>query len=224
MAAYPHRVIVIVGSPIGRIVDGRVEASGVAARAALAAAAAGATAQVVGRVGDDPDADRLLMTLATGGVGHVAILRDPARATPIESEPTLDLDPSDEEPSAALDARPIELDAADVELGLRYLTDYRVVVLVPPVGPEVLAVVVDAAGWAGARLVVVTDRAESTGTGLPADAIVIEGPDADPDGDFATLLGRLAAALDGGVEPATAFRDVVSDAGWAVAAPDTAEG
>ena len=222
MAAYPHAMIVIVGSPVGRLVDAGIEGAGVAARAALAAAVAGAGVQVVGRVGDDQDADRLLLTLAAGGVGHVAVLRDPARATPFESEPALDLDPSGEEddpvPSPA--ARPIELDAADVELGLRYLTDYRVVVLVPPVRPEVLAVVGDAARWAAARLVVVTDAADAPSATLPSDAIVLAAPDSDPDGAFASLVGRLAAALDGGADPASAFRDVVSDAGWAIATPE----
>jgi len=214
-------VIVIVGSPVGRLVDGRVETGGIAACAAEAAARAGAGVQVVGRIGDDPDADRLLLTLATGGVGHVAILRDPARATPIEPDPALDVDPDDDDPAPATATSPLELDAADVELGLRYLTDYRVVVLVPPVRSEVLAVVADAARWAAAHLVVVTDAADASIGSLPADAIVLEAPDADPDGAFATLLGRLAAALDGGADPAAAFRNAVSEAGWAVAAPET---
>jgi ribokinase len=212
-------VIVIVGSPVGRLADGRVETGGVAARAAIAAAQAGTSVQVVGRVGDDPDADRLLLALATGGVGHVAILRDPGRATPIGSDHP-DLDPTDDDPQPATEAIPLELDAADVDLGLRYLTDYRVVVLVPPARPEVLTVVGDAARWAAARLVVVTDRADAPTASLPVDAIVLEAPESDPDGAFATLLGRLAAALDGGADPASAFRDAVSDAGWAVAAPD----
>ena len=214
-------MIVIVGSPVGRLVDGRVETGGIAACAAEAAARAGAGVQVVGRIGDDPDADRLLLTLATGGVGHVAILRDPARATPIEPDPALDVDPDDDDPAPATATSPLELDAADVELGLRYLTDYRVVVLVPPVRSEVLAVVADAARWAAAHLVVVTDAADASIGSLPADAIVLEAPDADPDGAFATLLGRLAAALDGGADPAAAFRNAVSEAGWAVAAPET---
>jgi hypothetical protein len=213
-------VIVIVGSPVGRLVDGRIETGGVAGRAAIAAAEAGAGVQVVGRIGDDTDADRLLLTLASGGVGHVAILRDPARATPIEPELALDLDPSDDEPVPPTDVRPIELDAADVELGLRYLTDYRVVVLVPPARAEVLAVVGDAARWAAARLVVVTEGADAPDPSLPGDAIVLEAPESDPDGAFATLVGRLAAALDRGADPATAFRDVVSDAGWATASPE----
>jgi hypothetical protein len=218
--AYPQRVIVIVGSPVGRLVDGRVETGGVAARAAIAAAHAGATTQVVGRVGDDPDADRLLLALATGGVGHVAILRDPARATPIEAEPAVDVDLADDDPEPPADARPLELDAADVDLGLRYLTDYRVVVLVPPTRPEVLAVVGDAARWSAAHLVVVTDGDEFASLSMPAETILLAAPADDPDGAFASLVGRLAAALDSGADPASAFRDVVSDTGWSVATPE----
>ena len=37
--------------------------------------------------------------------------------------------------------------------------------------------------------------------GLPADAVVFEAPDDDPDGVFADLVGSFAAALDDGVEP-----------------------
>lgn len=212
-------MIVIVGSPVGRVVDGRIEGGGIAARAALAAARAGAPVQVVGRIGDGPDADHLLLALANGGVGHVAILRDSASATPIEPEPSLDPDPSGDEP--APEAHPLELEAADVELGLRYLTDYRVVVLVPPTRGAVLAAVADAARWSSARLLVVTDATVEPSGPLPDDAIVLEAPERDPDGDFATLVGRLAAALDSGVDPAGAFRDVVSEAGWAVATPET---
>jgi hypothetical protein len=214
-------VIVIVGSPVGRLEDGRVTTGGVAARAAISAVEAGGSVQVVGRVGDGPDADGLLLALATGGVGHVAILRDPARATPLEPEPSLDLDPSDDDPAPPTGVRPIEIDAADVDLGLRYLTDYRVVVLVPPARPEVVAVVADAARWAAARLVVITDGADVPSPSLPSDAIVLAAPESDPDGAFATLVGRLAAALDAGADPASAFRDAIGDAGWAVAAPET---
>jgi pfkB family carbohydrate kinase len=232
-------MIVIVGSPVGRLVDGRLGPGGLAARAAVAAASAGRAVQLVGRIGDDPDADRLMLALASTGVAHVAVLRDPSRATPIEldggpEEPpdaSADAVASDAEGGDEVSARPapnpIALDAADVELGLRYLTDYRVVVLTPA-GPDVVAVAADAARWATARLVVVVDgpdpsagsAAEAPPSNLPPDAIVLEAPDADPDGAFAALVGRLAAALDTGADPATAFRDVISEAGWATAAGD----
>ena len=45
----------------------------------MAAAAPRAAVEIVGRVGDDPDGDALMIALARAGVGHVAVLRDPAR-------------------------------------------------------------------------------------------------------------------------------------------------
>jgi hypothetical protein len=229
-------VIVVVGSPVGRLVDGRTTAGGLAGDAARAAAGGGRAVQLVGRIGDDAAADAVLLDLAAAGVGHVAVLRDPARATPVETGfpperdagPSGALDDSDIDveveveastsTSAQDDARPIELEAADVELGLRYLTDFAVVVLVPPTTPEVIGVVTDAVRWAAATLVLVLQPGEAAPADHPPDAIVIEAPETDPDGAFAILVGRLAAALDGGVPAADAFREVVEGAGWTAAA------
>jgi sugar/nucleoside kinase (ribokinase family) len=235
-------MIVIVGSPIGRLVDGRVEAGGLAARVAVAAGHTGGVVQLVGRIGDDADADRLLLALASAGVGHVAVLRDPARATPIDDAETDTLDDAldDAEVAIEADAEPddprsrapsidsIPLDAADVELGLRYLTDFRVVVLTPPATSDVVAVAAEAARWASARLVLVVGAPRDDANtavaeplpSLPSDAVVLQAPESDPDGAFAVVVGRLAAALDAGADPATAFRDVVNEAGWAAAAID----
>jgi len=122
-------VIIVIGSPIGRLHDDQIVASGTPARAAMAAGAAGSGVQLLGKTGDDATADGLLLDLTRGGVGHVALLRDPARVTPLEPDPAGD----DEDPAivdesaspAQSDAaeRP-SLDAADVDLGLRYLTDF----------------------------------------------------------------------------------------------------
>ena len=100
------------------------------------------------------------------------------------------------------------LEAADVDLGLRYLTDYRVVVLADPSTADVVAVAADAARWGEARLIVVVAAGRPAPDGLPGDAVVLEAPDADPDGAFADLVGAFAAALDAGDEPETAFRGV----------------
>ena len=48
---------------------------------------------------------------------------------------------------------PPSLDPADVGLALRYLSDYRVIVLIHPTGQEMVAEASAAAGWAGAHLV-----------------------------------------------------------------------
>ena len=190
-----------------------------AGEAARAAAAAGGDVQLVGRVGDDPAAEALLLELAASGIGHVAVLRDPARPTPLEREGAADgpddLDPDDipGESAPTTDA-PIELDAGDVDLGLRYLTDFAVLVLVPPATPGVLRAVVDGARWSSAHLILVIDGEAPANVGLPPDAIVLEAPGGDPDGAFASVVGRLAAALEGGAAPDAAFAQVVEATGW----------
>jgi len=219
-------VIVVVGSPVGRIVDGRITLAGMAGETARAAAAAGAEVQLVGRVGDDPAADALLLQLAAAAIGHVAVLRDPARPTPVGGEADAD-GPDDPEPfdggtePTVLRPVPIELDAGDVDLGLRYLTEFAVLVIEPPASPDVLRVAIDGAGWANAALILVVDGGTPSDVGSAPDTIVLEAPVDDPDGAFATVVGRLAAALDAGADPATAFREVVTTSGWAAA---TSEG
>ena len=75
-------VIVVIGSPVGRSVDGETFAGGMSSRVALAASRAGAKVQLVGKTGDDSIADSVVLDLARGGVGHVALLREGSRATP----------------------------------------------------------------------------------------------------------------------------------------------
>ena len=212
-----------------------------AASTARAAAESGAEVQLVGRVGDDASADTLLLELAAARIGHVAVLRDPARPTPVEAEPAageldagdeldardeldaddeldagdeLDADDPDPASRAAEANRPIALDAGDVELGLRYLTDFAVVVLLPPADASVTEVAVDGARWASAALILVVEAGSPTQPDLPRDSIVLEAPADDPDGAFASFVGRLAAALDAGGAPADAFATVAAEAGW----------
>src|SRR6187549_3336586 len=119
-------MIVVIGTPIGRLRDDVVVAGGTASRVALAAAGLGRTVQLVGKTGDDATADGVVLDLARGGVGHVALLRDPARVTPVEviAPDAVDGPESDDDPGQA-DASPQStppgpaLEAADVELGLR---------------------------------------------------------------------------------------------------------
>jgi hypothetical protein len=171
----------------------------------MAAAASGARVELVARIGDDPTGDAVLLSIAAAGVGHVATLRDPARATPVEApdpEPT-DLDEEVAEPAADDPGGPT-LDGGDVGLALRYLADYRVIVVAHP-SPAVLAEAMAAAGWAGAHLVVIVDPATDAAppADLPADALVLA-----VDGGATALgeaIGRYAAAVDGGTAPADAF-------------------
>ena len=67
-------------------VEGNPVATGSAARIALTAADRGAAVQLIGKVGDDPDGEALILALAQGHVGHVALLRDPAHRTPVDIE------------------------------------------------------------------------------------------------------------------------------------------
>jgi hypothetical protein len=214
-------VIVVIGSPIGRLDDDLLVAGGTASRVALAAAAAGRAVQLVGKTGDDPTADGVVLDLARGGVGHVALLRDPGRATPLEIPAPDALDEPDADDLAESAATGAEstlpgpaLEAADVELGLRYLTDFRVVVLAEPADPETVAVVADATRWGEARMVLVVSAGGTAPDGLPADVVVFESPATDPDGAFADLVGAFVAALDEGTEPGVAFRSSIASDGW----------
>jgi hypothetical protein len=56
--------------------------AGLAGRIAIGAAAGGSAVELIARVGDDPPGDALLLALSRAGVGHAAILRDPALPTP----------------------------------------------------------------------------------------------------------------------------------------------
>jgi len=191
-------------------------------RVALAAARAGGAVQLVGKTGDDPTADGVVLDLARGAVGHVALLRESARATPLEpvaaDEDEAPADPDavavDPEPQPASLPDGPAIDAGDVDLGLRYLTEFGVVVVAEPARADVITVVSDAARWAEARMVLVIPAGSPVPDDLPADVIVFEAPVDDPDGAFADLVGSFAAALDDGVEPAEAFQASIDSDGW----------
>ena len=212
-------VIVVIGALVYRATDTEPSAAGLAARIALTAAAHGRTVQVVGKTGEDADGDAVLLALARGGVGHVAVLRDAGMTTPRAAAP-LDDDPAEAVATAQAIPIPPGLDAADIELALRYLTDFSVVVLAVPADPEIARVVTAATGWGDAKLIVVQPASGQVPDGLPADAVVFEAPDADPDGVFAGMVGSFAAALDDGTEPTAAFRASVEKDGWTLATSD----
>jgi len=167
---------------VGDIAPG-ASASGVGARlprAGRAAVAAGATVETVGVVAEGPEGDRALGELARERLGHAAVLRSAARF----------------------------LEPADLALALRYLPDLRVVVVLgAPDG--LLPTAVDGAAFAGATLLVVTDR-DAAPPGLPGDAIVIQAPAIDADGTFAGFVGQLAARLDAGSSVADAWAATIA--------------
>jgi hypothetical protein len=198
-------VIVVIGTPRSAPAeDGTVTAAGRAVEIAAAATGAGSTVEIAGRLGDDGDGDGVALDLARRGIGHAAVLRVGGLATP-----------------RALDALPT-LPGPDLELALRYLPTYRVVVVADPLEDEAFAAVAEAATWADAHLIVVAgDDGRPAAANLPPaavtvfDAPVASGTDGDPGdggaGDaFAALVGAYAAALDRGEEPGAAFADQAS--------------
>ena len=239
---YAGRVIVVVGIPRYQPSDSGAHVDGLAARIALSAAAGGAAVQLVGKAGEDAAGDAVVMALARGGVGHVALLRDAGRPTSRARSNSIEsraddagplggaIEPGEPDAQAASgsgSAFPPDpaddtaaLDAADVDLALRYLTDFGVVVVADPVSTGVFQVVTAAAAWTGARMIVVVPAGQAEPAELPPDAIVFEAPDVDLDGAFAALVGAFAAALDDGEDPDAAFRSTIDGAGWTAAPAD----
>jgi hypothetical protein len=231
-------VIVVVGSPVAEPEGPGIRAGGLAAGIARAAAASGAAVQIVGRVGEDAAGDQVLLHLAASGVGHVAVLREAGQVTPAAApgpgESTSPDGPSlgetvldDDDPAAhgddagaarAADDPPgLSVDAADLELALRYIADYCVLVLAAEVGADALAAVVAATGWSGAHLVALV-REGSSIAGLPDATTILLRPPGDPDGAFASTVAAYAVELDQGSEPAAAFAAAQRAGGWAAVA------
>ncbi len=215
---------------------------GIAAGLAAAAAAAGAEVQLVGRIGDDAAGDALVLALGRAGVGHAAMLRDPGHPTPIlvaeagagDDDALADLPAGaalvaqaalDEERGpgvvagtgeVVLPERPDErphLEAADIELAVRYLPEVRVIVVAMALDEAAARVVAEEAAATGAAVIVIV----APGTSIPdalTGATVLEAPASDPDGAFARLVGAFAAALDAGASAAEAFRSAAAGAGW----------
>jgi hypothetical protein len=211
-------VIVVVGTPAWREADPSSPV-GRACEIGLAAAGRGAAVEIVGRVGDDRAGDSLLIALARAGVGHAAVLRDPVVSTPIMA-PSQDLDPVDDlladVPGAAAQdiAGGPRLEPADVALGLSYLTAFGVLVVTDDAPAEVVPACVAGAAFTGAHLVILVPADRPLPGGLPADAVVLIAPGDPTDAAFGAVVGSYAAAVDGGEDPALAFRAATRSAGW----------
>jgi len=219
-------VIVVVGSPLVGLTETGLRAAGMASGIARAAAAAGAEVQVVGKVGEDPGGDAVLLDLAAGHVGHAAILRQPSQPTPATSaapadEPAFDdgdaKPPTPDDRDSMTAAAGLSLEPADIELALRYLPDYKVLVVADSLGEPSLRVALAAASWNGAALIVIVP-AGSKQSHAGDDATVIEAPPDDPDDAFAGIVGAYAAEIDRGEEPAEAFASASSTLGWSAVA------
>jgi hypothetical protein len=194
-------VILVIGRPaLGE--GGRL--AGTCALVCLAAAEAGGRVELVGSAGDDPAGDAVAVALGRAGIGHAALLRDPAGATP--------------RPGAAAAGPLPRLDARDIELGLHYLADCRVLVVAEPLEADALEVARDAARYHGAALIVIVADgiplpAEAAPVELPADATVLRAP-AEDSGAFAAVVGRYAAALANGQPAAEAWQAALAGSEW----------
>ena len=196
-------MIVVIGNLVGRLDDaGDVQPAGFVAVLSVSAAKAGSSVQVVAKVADDSAGDAVLLGLAAAGVAHVATLRDASSSTAMfrESEETLG---DGDEPAVRVDRDGLTLDAADVGLALRYLSDYRVLVVAHDSNGGVIAEAALAATWAGAHLIVVSAEQGTVDVSVPSAAFVLEAaPDAE---GLAAALGKYAAMVDSGKDPDTAF-------------------
>lgn len=161
--------------------------AGLALEAARRAAATGARVEMLGAAAPGPSGDARLLELAAAGVGHATVIRSGADA----------------------------LEAADLDLALRYLPDVRVVLLVSP-SADLVPVAAAAAGWSSASLVVVgpleadATAALDSASGASASPIVLDPPASDPDGTFAGFVAALCARLDAGDPAEQAFRATVA--------------
>jgi sugar/nucleoside kinase (ribokinase family) len=192
-------VIVVLGRPaLSR--SGALD--GTAAGIALTALHSGGDVELVGSVGDDPDGDSVVTLLGSLGIGHAAVLRDPAGVTPRSVDGA-------EDAHAPLP----RLDAADIDLGLKYIAECQVLVVADALDPAALAVAADAASYHRAALVVLTNEGAEAPRDMPDEATLLEVPTEDG-GAFAELVGRYAAALDSGRGAADAWQDALDETGW----------
>lgn len=167
----------------------------------------------MGSIGDDPAGDNVVVELGRAGIGHAALLRDPGGTTLV---------------AGRLMSQLPRLDAADVELGLRYVADYHVLILAEPLTPEAEAAAIDAAAYHDAMLVAVLPEGGKISSSLSAAATVLgapttEGGADDPDDEapgarasqaFASFVAVLAIGIDSGASVAEAFAQAVRSTGW----------
>ena len=214
-------MIVVVGRP--RVIrpepDAALVPSGIAAQIAITIARSGAAVELVGSIGDDPEGDRVVVGLGVEGVGHAALLRDPATRTPSEGVDS---------------GRPLpRLDAADIELGLRYLPDCRVLVLAEDIDDAARRAVLDAAGYHGAAVVMIAAPGSVAADTLDDNVTLLETPEAEEDADvpgaeesidvdstapFAAFIADYAIRLDRGEAAEAAFRESLGAGSWDAAA------
>ena len=210
-------MIVVLGRPeVLRLEpDGELVPGGLPAEVALAIGRASVEVEMVGSIGDDPEGDRVVVELGRANVGHAALLRDPAARTPIVGRPS----------GESVLPR---LDAADIELGLRYVPQCGVIVLADVFDEAALEATLEAAGYHGAAVVMIAPEGSVDAASLGDAVTLLERPPAEDDeafGDsrdsatadvaFAGFIAEYAVRLDRGEAPADAFGAALGDSAWA---------
>jgi hypothetical protein len=240
-------MIVVVGLPAyDGTAEGEGRAGGLAVDVARRAVARGSTVQLVGKIGDDGAGDAVVVSLGRLGIGHAALLRDPAHPTPVLT--AVEAAADDAAPAGASGGGAPGVGTAaevprDPEAAAEAAPEVRTLPEDPSRRPALDAGDVSLAMSyvTGATVVVLTEAlaepalaALVEGAGfssaalvavlpfgaavpsLPPEATLLEAPASD-DGSFARLVGEYAAGLDGGVDPAAAFAAAVSASGWEAA-------
>jgi sugar/nucleoside kinase (ribokinase family) len=219
-------VIAVIGSAALRGGGPEATTVGLAASIAVAAVRSGRRVELIGKVGDDPAGDAVLIALNRLGVGHVAILRDAAHPTPIANdEPSMDieLDPGpDTDARSTTDIGSVDapiLDAADVGLALRYLPELAVIVAVhQPV--DVVREAAAASRWAETTLIVVVSPTE-TAPDFLADGVLVVAAEAAAESAPGAAIGRYAAAIDQGIPAQRAYDELMAAGATPEAGPGT---
>lgn len=219
--AHDHSVdppmIVVLGRP--RVYrpepDGPLAPGGLAAEIALAIGRAGIDVELVGSIGDDPEGDRVVVDLGRAGVGHAALLRDPAARTPAFI--------------SAVDGALPRLEAADVELGLRYVPECRVLVVAAMLDPMALRKALEVAEYHTAAVVMVAPAGQLDAAALDDSVTLLERPEPEDDDEgeppgetdlaaddaaFGAFVAEYAMRLDGGEAPSDAFAAALGDSAW----------
>lgn len=198
-------MIVVLGCPRAERAaqgsHGTLVPAGIPVAVARAASEAGAAVELVGTVGDDAAGDAVAVGLARWGIGHAALLRSPGVATPIPG---------------ARGGRTPELQRADVELGLSYLLEYRVLVLGEPLSPDAAEAAAAAARYQSAQVIAIVAPGDTIAPSIAEGATVLEAPRGET-GSFARLVGRFAASLDAGSPAGSAFAAAARTTGWTAA-------
>ena len=238
-------MIVVIGLPAyAGSAAGEGSAGGLAVDVAAGARARGGVVELVGKVGDDGAGDAVVVALGRLGVGHAALLRDPARPTPLLSVLAVAAGPQAADRAADAVAGDSVADPAAALAADRGEDEPRIDVQLLPADPaarpglEAGDISLALRYLAETRVVVLAEplpelavaAAVEGATYAGARLVVLLPPGATPpslppeatlletpgtdDGSFGRVVGAFASGLDAGTEPAAAFAEAIRASGW----------